>query len=97
MGLINTRAEINIIITKLVNTCNIPICPGPRLSLVSYNRNKRLFKGVCKGVEINISRVVLVQNIFVITKADYLLVLRQPWIKARRVLFEYIKGGLNTG
>ena len=58
-AIINTRAEINVITQGLTNNYSLVITSNPHLTLVSYNREHRSFKGLCENIQVKIRSIIL--------------------------------------
>ena len=78
--MLNTRAEINIITSKVAKAARLAIYTNPRLTLVSHTGDRRQFDGICEDVEINIGGIKTYEPIFVVTNTDHRLILGQPYI-----------------
>jgi hypothetical protein len=57
-AIINTRAEINIMTQGLANNYSLVVTGNPHLTLVSYNREYRSFKGLCENIQVEIRSVM---------------------------------------
>jgi hypothetical protein len=57
--MINTRAKINVMTQGLTNNCGLVVTSNLYLTLVSYNRERRSFKGLCKNIQVKIRGIVL--------------------------------------
>ena len=89
--LLDTGAEINIIIDKLARAAGFVIRYSPRIEMKSYTEYQKEFIRVCKNVSIYIRAIEIVTPVFVVEEADYTLVLGQPFIQEGKVMFEYKK------
>ena len=89
--LLDTEAEINIITDKLARAASLVIRYSPRIGIKSYTRHRKEFIEVCKDVSIYIGVIEIVTSVFVVEKADYILVLSQLFIQESKVMFEYKK------
>ena len=74
--IINTRAEINIITSKVTKSIRLVIRPNPNLNIISHSNYRRGFISICKGAEVRIRGVTLYEPIFVVNNIDYELILR---------------------
>ena len=79
-AMLDTRAEINVITSKVAKVARLAICINLRLTLVSHTSNRRQFDRICKDVEIDIGRIKTYKPIFVVTSIDHKLILGQPYI-----------------
>lgn len=72
--LINTKAEINIMIEKTKDQYNLPIWMDLNLWLIFHIGYCQDFIRICKDIEVNIGKVITKRNIFVIDSADHVLI-----------------------
>ena len=89
--LLDTGAEINIIIDKLAEAASLAIRYSLRIRIKSYTRYRKEFIRVCKDVSIYIGAIEIVTPVFVVKGADHTLVLSQLFIQKGKVMFEYKK------
>lgn len=80
MALLDTGAEINVMIRELMKEANLAIRKGPKLELVSHTSHSRLFLGLCEDVKVAIRGLKTRYPIFVVEVKDYKLVLGQPFL-----------------
>jgi hypothetical protein len=55
--MIDTRAEINVMTQGLANDYSLAVTSNLHLTLVSYNRERRSFEGLCENVQVEIRSV----------------------------------------
>jgi hypothetical protein len=69
--MINTRAKINVMTQGLTNDYGLAVTSNPHLTLVSYNRERRSFKGLCENIQVEIGSVTLYTQIFLVKEANH--------------------------
>jgi hypothetical protein len=73
--LLNTEAEINVMIEKMMHKKDLFMRSRFALNLISYINHQQKFLDVCKDVKISIENFIIKHHIFVIAKIDYVLIL----------------------
>ena len=91
---LDTGAEINIIIKKLMKEANLAMRKRPKLELVSHTGQSQLFLRFCEYVEIAIGRLKTKHPIFVIEAGDHDLVLGQLFLNFVKFNWEYKPDGI---
>ena len=89
--LLDTKTEINIITDKLAKATGLAIQYSSRIGIKFYTRYQKEFIRVCKDVSIYIRTIEIVTLVFVVERADHILVLSQSFIQESKVMFEYKK------
>jgi hypothetical protein len=69
--MINTRAEINVITQGLTNNYSLVVTSNLHLTLVSYNRERRSFKGLYENIQVKIKSIISYTQIFLVKEADH--------------------------
>ncbi|MCJ1343493.1 hypothetical protein MMC31_001687 [Peltigera leucophlebia] len=78
--LLDTSAEIHVIIRKIMEDTGLAMQRGPKLELVSHPGYSRPFLGLCEDVEVAIGGLKTRHPIFVVETGDHDLVLGQPFL-----------------
>ncbi len=85
----NSKAEINVMIKKLMNKTKIIIRFESRLRLIFYIEHDVNFDEVCDDVELNIERLKTRHHIFVIIHANHQLVFDQFFLIDLSANYDY--------
>jgi len=86
VGLIDTGAEINIIILNLTRRAGFPIQDEPRfINIISQISYSRRFYGVVEEVSVKIGSAINTIFIWVVKKVNNEFVFRIPYIHASRI------------
>ena len=88
-ALLDTGAEINVMIKELMEDANLAMRRGPKLELVSHTGHSRPFLGLCEDVEVAIGGLKTRHPIFVVEIGDHDLVLGQPFLNSVKFSQEY--------
>jgi hypothetical protein len=75
IALLNTEAEINVIIEKLMHKKDLFMRSRSALNLISHIDHQQKFLSVCENVKISIESFIIKHHIFVITRVDHVLIL----------------------
>jgi|SRR6266487_2091508 len=94
--ILNTKAEINVITSKIAKAARLAIYTNSRLTLVSHTSDKRQFDRICKDIEIDIGGIKTYKPIFVITSIDHRLILGQPYIFSSKLTISAEDNGIYT-
>lgn len=87
--LLDTDAEINIMIRKLIKDVNLAIKQRPKLELVSHIGYSHPFFGLCKNMKVAIKRLKTRHPISVVEAGNYDLVLGQLFLNSVKFSQEY--------
>jgi hypothetical protein len=55
----------------LADDCGLVVTGNPHLTLVSYNRERRSFKGLCENIQVEIRSVTSYAQIFLVKEANH--------------------------
>ena len=75
LAIINTSAEINVILKDLAIFANLLVNLEVRISIVAATSDRRALVGVCKGVKVRISYTLVLTHLFIITSIKSQLIL----------------------
>ena len=89
IALLNSSAEINVMIRRLMNATSIAMRSDFRLRLISHTRHNMNFDDVCTNIEVDINDLRIVHHIFVVTHVDHQLILRQSFLIDVSVNYDY--------
>ena len=83
IAMLDTSAEINVMVRSIAEAGGLPIRTNPRLALISYGQAAHKFVGVCEDVIVAIGGVKTKTAIFVVEEAhaDHTLILGRPFFK----------------
>jgi hypothetical protein len=70
-AIINTGAKINVMTQGLANDYGLAVTGNPHLTLVSHNRERRSFEGLCENVQVEIRSVTSYAQIFLVKEANH--------------------------
>jgi hypothetical protein len=73
--LLNTKAEINVIIEKMIHKKDFFMRSRSIFNLISYIDHQQKFLKVCEDVKISIENFIIKHQIFMIARIDYVLIL----------------------
>ena len=93
-ALLDTGAEINVMTEEMMIKEGLPMRPRPHLNLVGHTGHSKNFLGVCEDVAISIGGFTTRHHIFVVSGADHMLVLGQPFMIKVRASTEWREDGM---
>jgi hypothetical protein len=85
IALLNTEAEINVMIEKIMHKEDLSMRSRSTLNLISYIDHQQKFLSVCEDVKISIENCIIKHHIFVIAKVDYVLIFDQSFLLKSRI------------
>ena len=85
---LNTKAEINVIIEKIMINENFFMKSKFHFNLMNYMKHFKNFLKICENVTINIKKFIINYHIFVISKTDHMLIFDQFFIKKFKINIE---------
>lgn len=89
IALLDTGAEINVMIRKLIKNTNLAMRQGLRLELVSYLEHNHLFLNFCDDLKVAIRGLKIRHPIFVIEARDHDLVLNHLFLNSVKLSQKY--------
>lgn len=89
IAFLDTSAEINFIIKKLMENINLAIKQGLKLELVLHIDHSRFFLSFCEDIEVIIEGLKTRYPIFIIETRDHDFVLGQPFLNFVKFSQEY--------
>ena len=81
IALLNTKAEINVIIEKMMINENFFMKSRFHFNLMNHTKHFKIFLKICENVTINIKKFIINHHIFVISEADHMLIFNQFFMK----------------
>ena len=81
IALLNTKAEINVIIEKMMINENFFMKSRFHFNLMNHTKHFKIFLKICENVTINIKKFIINHHIFVINEADHMLIFDQFFMK----------------
>src|SRR5204863_8103591 len=91
--MLNTGAEVNILMRALADKARLTICTNLSLALKTVSGEVRKFDGACKEVDVSIGGLTNVQMIMVINEIDHKLILGHPFFFNAQLTFVYDEVG----
>lgn len=96
IALLNTRAEINLIIKELIKNAGLAMRCGAKLELVFHTDHSHSFPSLCEDVEVAIEDLKIRYPIFVIETGNHDLIFGQSFLNLVKFSQEY-KSDRNFG
>ena len=93
-ALLDTGAEIHLMIREIMEDTELAKRQGPKLELVSHTGHSQSFLGLCEDVEIEIGGLKTRHPIFVVEAGDHDLVLGQPFLNTVKFSQDYKPDGV---
>ena len=87
--LINTEAEINVMIKKIQERLNLPIQLDSTLRLISHSEHKQNFIGIYEDINITIGDITTQQHIFIVDSANHILIFGIPFMIKTRARMDW--------
>jgi hypothetical protein len=85
VALLNTEAEINVMIEKMMHKEDLSMRSRSALNLISHIDHQQKFLKVCEDVKISIENFIIKHYIFMIASIDHVLILDQSFLLKSRV------------
>jgi hypothetical protein len=83
--LLNTEAEINVMIEKMMHKKDLFMRSRSVLNLIFYIDYQQKFLSVCEDVKISIKNFIIKHHIFMIARVDHVLILDQSFLLKSRI------------
>ncbi len=92
-ALLDSEAEINVMIRSLARDAQLKVIQGFRLRLIFHTGHEMDFEGVCLNVPIDVGGIKTKHHVFVVPHADHQLVLGQPFLQDVSINYDYAADG----
>ena len=89
IALLNTKAEINVIIEKMMINENFFMKSRFHFNLMNHTKHFKIFLKICENITISIKKFIINHHIFVISEADHMLIFNQFFMKKIKTNIEW--------